>query len=243
MTTQEMPEMPQPIPERGVYIPGWCYWLKNRDADHGTPVLFDDGAPRGFCVRDVLPERRWAVLPSGHVMDQDTFEKQYMMWLSGFPTEKNFEVRLEAIPKADRWVSKKLDHAGRFVDIEFNEFAAPDVPLEAKHNTDGEVSAKWVAEQQANITENARIDTLRELHKKGVLSDADFIEAIQGGPANLTLEPEGVGEATEPENVVESVPQVEVAQQAARCGKMVKAGFTKQHELRCKKCKELAEGE
>jgi hypothetical protein len=236
-----MPEMPQPIPGRGVYIPGWCYWLKNRDADHGTQVLYDDGSPRGFCVKDVLPERRWAVQPSGHVMDQDSFEKQYMMWLSGFPTEANFRPSDEAIPRADYWISKKLDHDGRLVNMEFDEFAAPAEPLVAKHNQEGEVSQKWVQEQQGNIEEKARIDTLRELHKAGVLSDEAFIDAIQGGPAAVSVDPEGVGEAEEPNDTVASVPPTQT--QGARCGKMVRTGYVKQHEMRCGKCKELVEGE
>jgi hypothetical protein len=241
MTLQSIPGVPQqnvPIPERGTYVPSWCPWLANKDADLNIPVKHE-GEPLGFTVAQVLPERRWAVQLDGELLDQREFAEEIQRWYIPMLPEGG-EARYEPIPRVERFVSMTWEGPDRgYMEIGFDPDKAPPEKLKPQYNQEGEISRHVIEERNQAKEKQAKLEQLAELLAEGVITEAQFAEKSKAMLLDKEGKPEPVLEAvSEAEPVAEPEPEFEVA----LCGKDVKAGYLKQHMGRCKDCKILSEG-
>lgn len=111
-----------PVPERGTHIPAFYVRNPHHDPDlvvkqAGLPLLGVDREP--FTIAQVAPERRWAVLTDGNLMDQQQFtvikqqtiyEFYEMMRANGHPDAKyEGKINNEPIPDVSDFVSWRID--------------------------------------------------------------------------------------------------------------------------------------
>ena len=68
-----------------------------------------DSKPLGFKVSQVLPERRWAIRETGDIMDQRSFEDDYLRYMTGFGLPSFVDPKFEPVPCVERFVAKTLD--------------------------------------------------------------------------------------------------------------------------------------
>ena len=95
-------------------------WDKHDAKSMERPVSDSEGRVMDFWVKDVLPERRWAVVPeTGKVMEQREFEDRYKQYLIGFGNLSDGDVICEPIPAADRFVNARRDHRGHIIPISY----------------------------------------------------------------------------------------------------------------------------
>ena len=123
-----MPKAHIPVPQHRTYIPEWGA----KHTDPGLPVSFQ-GNPTGYCVRDILPWKRWAIDPgTGEIMGQAQFEPLYQRWIAmvcrGDGTivavaamDENFDSSRESCPGVNEFVLQTLDEAGRPVPVGWEE--------------------------------------------------------------------------------------------------------------------------
>lgn len=228
---------PRIIYGRDAYIPEWSPVYD--DLALSVPVK-NNGVPMGFTLRDVLPERRWAVQASGELMDQRDFEERYKQYIERTVVDgrlvsirsKNarFDAGVAPIPRVDRFVNTAHDFMGREIRIGFNPEKAPEkkdiVPIAAA---------------PSSPALRVQIAQLSELKERGILSDEQFSAEVSrlvtepvapapsGPPPGFALAPAG------PEEAPVTAATAEVF--AARCGKECasKAGQMA-HERNCKAC-------
>ncbi len=115
-----------PIPERSTYIPHWTPNHPDLDVD-----VSQDGEPLGFKLRQVLPERRWAVKTNGELIDPRDYRDQYVKWIarecvgsgqivSIASHNRHFNPELVGIPPLREFVDCKIDGSGKRVPINYN---------------------------------------------------------------------------------------------------------------------------
>ncbi len=239
MTTQIDPLLPQqhtPIPERGTYIPSWCPWhAKGWDTNRAVHL---NSEPLGFKVSDVLPERRWAILETGDIMDQRSFEDDYLRYMTGFGLPSFVDPKFEPMPRAERFVAKTFDPVDprRLMDIGFDPLKPAEQSLEAKHDQEGNVSRHYLEEQKAAQGKLSKIDLLNDLLAKGAITKEQFAEMVGG----ITTEADELPRAAHKSNCVEPVsePKSDLGPVAiALCGAEKKPGASiRMQEMKCKRC-------
>jgi hypothetical protein len=142
-----------PVPARGSYIPAWSADYR---AVLDQPVLHH-GRPLGYRVRDVLPERRWAIQPVANdggcqLLEQRDFEDLYKQVRSKGINASGHVVPLpkvtpdwESIPRVERWVSMAPGADGRMRDLrQKTDSAAPAPRPTVLYNAQGE---EWLGEE------------------------------------------------------------------------------------------------
>ena len=139
-----------PIPDRETYVPGFTGPFS--DLDLMAPVTLN-GQRLGFQIRDVLPERRFAIQSGeklGELYPQEEFQKRYVQWISRgcaadgtivnlSQVNEYFTPDLEPVPKVERFVDRKLDYGGKGVPINWDPKPQKAVKTEA-YTSDGEES-------------------------------------------------------------------------------------------------------
>jgi hypothetical protein len=178
-----------PVPERGTHIPGEYVRNPHHDLNitvtsNGLPLLGMDKAP--FVVGQVAPERRWAILADGELMDQETFKNkkqqnilEYYAMLQGLGSKDAKymnKIENEPIPAVAYYVSWCVDPQDpeKVLQIGFN-----------PHATDGSVSPHFHDSEGKQI-EDSRIDVLckayasRDGRKQMLAHEIQEVEAHLG---------------------------------------------------------------
>jgi len=142
-----------PIEDRGVHIP--AFYVRN---PHRNPklVVTQDGLPllgmdkKPFTIAQVAPERRWAVLEDGNVMNQTdfdaakkkgVFEYYEMLRARGNPDAKySGKIDCEPIPAAAEYVAWRVDpeDATKLLQIGFDPNATDGARAKQFHTREGE---------------------------------------------------------------------------------------------------------
>jgi hypothetical protein len=177
-----------PVPERGTHIPASYIRNPHSDPDHtvvkrgGVPIPGADG--ESFVVSQVAPERRWAILEDGNVLEGEQFasEKQggvlefyEMLRTQGHPDAK-FEGKIsnEPVPDVGYYVSWSIDPAddGKLLEIGYNPNSTDGAVVKNFHDQKGEeiigsrmdilVQAYASPAGRGQMTENERREV--ELH-------------------------------------------------------------------------------
>jgi hypothetical protein len=135
------------IEERGTIIPSFYVRHENDGAGlvvtkNGQPLL-----PR-FTVFEIPPERRWAILPSGELMDQRDFEEKLsQVYVEGSKayshdgnTTNRGNVKNEYYPRVEKYVSVKIDPSNptRFVHIHYHPDATRGKKPDVLYTSEGE---------------------------------------------------------------------------------------------------------
>ena len=101
---------PGTLTARGTFVPPWY----RPHLDPHLAVLREDGTPLGFRIREVAPERRWAIADDGRVMNKHDFRDRLQEWYEGqwkwrSPPQPPLDVSLGAFPTPEGFVSKGVD--------------------------------------------------------------------------------------------------------------------------------------
>jgi hypothetical protein len=92
-------------PQKSLFIPSWY-------KPHAKNVQVTlDGEKLGFRVSDVLAHRRWAILPSGALMDPRDFQPLYERYLSEI-SAAGVDPKLQHIPQVQDYVNVAPDPRG-----------------------------------------------------------------------------------------------------------------------------------
>ena len=141
-----------PVPERGTHIPGEYVRNPHHDLNitvtsNGLPLLGMDKAP--FVVGQIAPERRWAVLEDGELMDQETFKSkkqqnvlEFYAMLQGLGSKDAKymnKIENEPIPAVAYYVSWCVDPQDKekVLEIGFNPHATDGARSPQFHDTEG----------------------------------------------------------------------------------------------------------
>lgn len=241
MTQQNDPLLPRQhtyIPERGTYVPSWCPWDSLKWPTHVD--VAQDRIMLGYKVRDVLPERRWAIQQNGEMLGQRDFEDQYKKYLAGFALPVTFDINAEAIPRVERYVGVKVDPVSSegLVEMDYDPFKKPSAQPDAKYNQDGEISVHYLREQQEKTDKLVRMEQLSNLLKQGIITQAQYHSLVEEmKPVVSTETPEKVEPVKTPPEP-KPLPPVAIA----LCGAEKRAGASvRMHERKCKKCIRIRE--
>lgn len=235
---------PRIIYGREAYMPEFTPAFTESELDL---TVLDKGKPLPFTIRQVLPERRWAIQNSGELLPELEYERRYLLWaervVRGNPpriipiraSNQYFDRALIAIPTARRFVNVAFDYQGREIEIGFDPDKLPNPKAQKFELLDASGNSINPMLPQSN----AKIDQLtviEGMQARGVL-DEEAARAerqrILGEPViTSSAPPQGFTqtEATEPERI--SV--------TAKCGKSCAslAGMLA-HERSCAKCKDV----
>lgn len=236
---------PRVVYGRDAYVPEWSPRFSDADLDADVK---QNGQPLGFKLRDVLPERRWAVTEGGELMSQRDFEDQYLRFaervvyqgriISVRSQNPYYDPKLGHIPRVEAFVNVAHDYLGREIRIGFD----PNKPPEKKAANAAPQPAPTATPQVLRV----QLETLASLKESGVLSDEQFSAEVSrlltvpapqppaGPPPGFALvEPAH----TEPEAAAAAPAEVF----AAKCGRECasKAGRAA-HERNCDDCKAAA---
>ena len=232
-----IPKRHRPIPSRGTYVAAWCPWLDNPEADLDRDVKHR-GEPMGFKVRDVLPERRFAIRLSGETLPDEKFEEWMRRWQAPLLPEGS-DPDKEPLPRVERFVKRTLDptaepSTGRTMEIGFDPLRGRDtVQSQRKYDQEGRISERYLEElrgdrkdEKTALEQKAKTQILTDLLHAGELTPEQYAEKMQA----LVLGGE-------------KAPETPSDQEAASCGRLVTRGYVRQHEARCNECKALARAE
>lgn len=224
MSTLEIPRTDQWIPQIRAYVPGW--YQPHPDTSL-TVTSGGKSVGSGFRISQVLPTRRWAIGHDGEVMAQRDFEDLYLRYLQGYPIGRGHDVRNDPIPRVEYYVSQTWNENTGWHEIGFDPYKQAPAKPDPKWNQQGELSEHYLRERDSAATEAARLKLLSEQFASGEITPEQFIQRSGVKVVEIAKEPE----------------KAEPALESARCGKQVKAGYLKNHERFCKKCKALREAE
>jgi hypothetical protein len=163
---------------RSHYIPGWYEPHTNLDLQ-----VKHLGIPQGFQIGRVLPYRRWAVDADGNMLDQKTFEDQYMRYLGGFEVAATTDLRNESMPNVRAYVRMKLDRVGSLVDMDFEDDGA--IVKTEKYTEHGEIAPEFLVKHQEQAKTLSKMEMLTQLVADGLLTPAQLAERVAQllGPA------------------------------------------------------------
>jgi hypothetical protein len=189
-----------PVPERGVHIPAAYVRNPHHDPEHtvvkrgGVSILGADGEP--FMVSQVAPERRWAIMEDGNVLDGEQFsaakqagvlEFYEMLKTQGHPDAK-FEGKItnEAVPDVGYYVSWGVDPRDdeKLLEIGYDPNA-----------TDGAV-VKNFHDQKGDEIMSSRIEVLSQAYANTVsraqMTDSERAEVEQHLGVTVAVGTDGV---------------------------------------------------
>jgi len=262
--------MAVPVPERGTHIP--ALYVRNPHLDPelvvrrgDLPILGAGADPQPFTISQVAPERRWAVLSNGNVMDQAQFDADYKQVVLEFfamlrergNAGARFEGKLDNVPIPDvaEYVSKRVDpdDETKLLAIGYDPHATDGAVSEHFHDAKGEqiiASRLQILERafstaagrkQMTASERAEV----ELHlglsaQAGDDGVAAKLEVLTELHKDGKLSSEDYLASVTALSGAEPEREVSAAKQPtlARCGKDDCKGEVgrKAHESRCKKC-------
>lgn len=259
MNLDSLGQVDIPIPERETYVPAWG----TRHSSESIQVT-QNGEPCGFSVGDVLPERRWAIEPSGELKGQLEFERDYLKWITNVCTpdrrviplasvNKNYAPALEHIPNVYDFVAVKYDDNEKLVPIDYDATkAAPKVQRKLYDHEGRPMSAKEAAKASARRSSDreslAQMKLLQTLHADGKLSADDLASAVTAllagdstdAESEIASPPEGFDRVESDEEWIAAAPKRKTI--VAPCGKeFPKQGSLTMHMRFCGDCK--AQGE
>lgn len=157
------------VTERGTLVPNWT---PNHNPE--TDVRMD-GKPLGFKVKDMLPERRWAVDEFGHVLDLRDFKDQYQRWFASH--SKKEDPILVAVPDRLEFVSGTYDRDNRPAFINFDPGDPGVVKPSEKYDHKGEIFVSTKEDAQQSETRGA-LKVLAALKKAGKLTAEEYAERV-----------------------------------------------------------------
>ena len=208
----EVPQAHVPVLERATYIPSWTPVFP----DLTRHVCDQEGGDLGFSIGEVLPERRWAIEPSGRLLPEEQYEQLYKRWISLVLTpsgtlvrlssqNKYFDANLESIPPADVFVDAKPDAL-------MPEDATRTVPIRYRFGLGGKGRAK-----------------IRPVYTHtGEKAETASEESLAMPPGFDAVKPSAEQkEKVEPIVILETMP----------CGKQQNARYKANHMRFCKACK------
>ena len=232
--------VPGRLPQYQAYVPDWSPIFDESALDREVK---NRGIGLGFTVRQVLPERRWAIDPeTGECMDQRDFEERYKLYISltvsggsVVSVQKNnryFDPSVAPIPGVSGFVGAALDWQGKEIAIGFD----PDKPATVKetevkvYNHEGEEVSNEAGLKPAAVS--AKLETLTELLSDGTIDAEEFAKRTQAlvkskaAPGQTAVEPPPnfkMAEPVDPEKLACGV-----------CGKVAKSMAGKAaHERHC----------
>ena len=262
--------MAVPVPERGTHIPALYVRNPHLDPDlvvrrGDLPLLGEGEKPKPFTISQVAPERRWAVLSNGNVMDQAQFDAGYKQVVLEFyamlrergNTGARFEgnIALVPIPDVAEYVSWRVDpdDETKLLAIGYDPHATDGAVSDRFHDAKGEqiMASRLQILEQAYSTAAGRkqmTDTERtevELHlglsaQAGSDGVAAKLEVLTDLHKAGKLSSEDYLASVTALSGAEPAREVSAAKQPtlARCGKDDCKGEVgrKAHESRCGKC-------
>lgn len=227
--SMNMPAMNAAGDLTGAWIPMWT--PKHADesdiVQHNGENLMSLG--RLVRIKDVLPERRWAIDEEGNTLPQMIFEKQFTKWaeisISKNSTEK-FIDDLSAIhiPNIEKFLLVQYDEEGiRLVPMHFDPMATGEAQYTGGHANTGETM------QEFQLTASKK--ALDDLLDKKLISLEAYGQAMRGLGEETVSDPA-------PAEFIEESQKEEPVETTAKCGKKVNPQGLAAHEHRCEKCKQ-----
>ncbi len=263
-----------PVPERGTHIPALYVRNPHLDPDlvvrrDNLPLLGAGEERESFTISQVAPERRWAVLPNGNVMEQAQFDADYKQKVLEFYAmlreNGNQGARFEGniasvpIPDAAEYVKMRVDpdDETKLIEIGYDPNATDGAVSKHFHDTKGDqimasrleilVKAHSTTAGRAQMTESERAEV--QLHL-GLSAASDHDEIATKLEVLTDLHKDGMLSSddylkavTELSGAGEEIVVSDAKQpMMARCGKddcKGQVGLVA-HEKRCGKCIAIA---
>lgn len=239
---------PKILYARDAYLPEWTPAFGEVELDN---EVRQNGKSLGFTIRQMLPERRWAVTPSGEVLEQRDFEEKYTNWMLQVvrggrlvpisASNPYFDPKVLPIPRVERFVAMTQDYQGKEMRIGFDPNKPPEagaVAIVAK-----DASGREVNPTAPNDLKVQRLTVISDLKERGIIS----AEAAASEMAAILLEPQAPAPIAPPPGfsavkVVEDIPLEETITHLAKCGYAAKSKAGQMaHERNCDDCKAMLE--
>lgn len=225
---------------RDAYIPAFTPVFSELDLN--CPVK-DGDKLLGFTIRDVLPERRWAIRENGTLLGENEFRQRYLEWASKVSRGGRvipiasvnglFDASLVPVPTPAAFVSVAHDFQGREIRIGFDPNKAPEKGKFILRDGEG----REVDPLAPSAKKVERMTVLAELQEKGVLSPEQLAKELSSTlavPVRIEEPPTTTGATNR-----ERVPNREEV--TALCGRSCKGNAGKlAHERKCVRCRAVA---
>ena len=186
------------VTERGAIVPRWT---PEHDAESEVVM---DGKPLGFRVKDMLPERRWAVDAGGNVLERHDFNEKFKLW---WQSHSKKEDPFVSIPDRREFVSGTYDMEGKGTVIGFDPGDPSKAVKSQKYTAEGEIYEKRRADDAGVAEQRGALRVLTALFKAGKISAEDYAERV------MALDPAGSEPAADAEE--EPAAEAEVGGEAA----------------------------